>query len=281
MSFTSWRGVVGCIKPTLRPGGLEELIRMLPEGIGVLPLFLNIHEGTTDEFKRAVTPYEPLVKQLADAGCDLIHPEGAPPFMLLGFKGEADHLKKWEKQYKVPFFTSGSNHVRALRALKAKKIVGATYFVGPINDMFAGYFKQAGFDVLGMEGIKVEFDKVQNLSAEQVYAFVKQTFLKHRKADAIYLLPDVRIDIRWGCAPPEYAASAGLHAWPLPERDMKNDHCTCSVEISPDEVDAGADITLKVRVRKPAQGRVARSERFDSRSRRDGAGTGRTQAVGR
>jgi hypothetical protein len=61
MAFTSWRGVVGCIKPTLRPGGLEELIRMLPEGIGVLPLFLNISKGTTDEFKRAVAPYEPLI----------------------------------------------------------------------------------------------------------------------------------------------------------------------------------------------------------------------------
>ena len=85
-------------------------------------------------------------------------------------------------------FTSGSNHVRALRALKAKKIVGATYFTGAINDVFANYFKEAGFDVLGMEGIKVEFDKVQELSAEQVYAFIKQTFLKHRKADAIYLL---------------------------------------------------------------------------------------------
>ena len=56
MAFTSWRGVVGCIKPTLRPGGLEELIRMLPEGIGVLPLFLNISHGTTDEFKRATAP---------------------------------------------------------------------------------------------------------------------------------------------------------------------------------------------------------------------------------
>jgi maleate isomerase len=78
--------------------------------------------------------------------------------------------------------------VRALRALKAKKIVGATYFVGPINDVFANYFREAGFDVLGMEGLKVEFDKVQELSAEQVYAFVKQAFLKHRKADAIYLL---------------------------------------------------------------------------------------------
>ena len=29
---------------------------------------------------------------------------------------------------------------------------------------------------------------------------------------------------------------------------MKNDQCTCTVEVSPDEVDAGADITLKVRV---------------------------------
>ena len=129
MAFTSWRGVVGCIKPTMRPGGLEELIRMLPEGIGVIPLFLNIRAGTEAEFKRAVAPYEPLVRELAEAGCDLIHPEGAPPFMLLGFKGEADHIKTWEKQYKVPFFTSGSNHVRALRALKAKKVVGATYFV--------------------------------------------------------------------------------------------------------------------------------------------------------
>jgi maleate isomerase len=188
MAFTSWRGVVGCIKPTLRPGGLEEMIRMLPEGIGVLPLFLNIHEGTTDEFKRATAPYEPLIKQLADAGCDLIHPEGAPPFMLLGYKGEAELLKKWEAQYKVPFFTSGSNHVRALRALKAKKFVGATYFVGGINDLFAKYFVEAGFDVLGMEGIKVDFDKVGQLSAEQVYAFVKQAFLKHDKAEAIYLL---------------------------------------------------------------------------------------------
>src|SRR6266567_379262 len=87
------------------------VIRMLPEGIGVLPLFLNIREGTTDEFKRATAPYEPLIQQLAEAGCDLIHPEGAPPFMLLGFKGEAAHLEAWEKTYKVPFFTSGSNHV--------------------------------------------------------------------------------------------------------------------------------------------------------------------------
>jgi hypothetical protein len=36
--FESWRGIVGDIKPTHRPGSLEEFIRLLPEGIGVIPL---------------------------------------------------------------------------------------------------------------------------------------------------------------------------------------------------------------------------------------------------
>ena len=189
MSFTSWRGVLGCIKPTLRPGGLEELIRMLPEGIGVIPLFLGIKQGTTDEFKRAITPYEPLVAQLAEIGCDLIHPEGAPPFMLLGHKGETELLKKWERQHKVPMFTSGSNHVRALKALKVKRFVGATYFTGAINDVFAKYFVEAGFEVLAMEGISAPFEEIGQLSAHEVYAHVKRAFLKHRKgAQAIYLL---------------------------------------------------------------------------------------------
>ena len=148
MAFTSWRGTLGCIKPTKRPGSLEELIRMLPEGIGVVPLYLSINKGTTEEFKRSVEPFEPLVKELAELECDLIHPEGAPPFMFLGYKGEAELLKKWEKKYKIPMFTSGTNHVRALKALKAKKIVGATYFTGEINNLFAKYFKEAGFNVL-------------------------------------------------------------------------------------------------------------------------------------
>jgi maleate cis-trans isomerase len=188
MSFTSWRGLLGVIKPTKRSGSLEEMIRMLPEGVGVIPLYLSIKQGTIDEFKRSVTPFEPLVAELAELKCDLIHPEGAPPFMLLGYKGEAELLKKWEKKYKVPLFTSGTNHVRALRALKVKRFVGATYFTGKINDLFGNYFKEAGFDVLGMDGIGVEFEKIGQLSPHEVYTHIKRAFLKQPKADAIYML---------------------------------------------------------------------------------------------
>ena len=189
MSYTSWRGVVGCIKPTHRPGSLEELIRMLPEGIGVIPLFLDIRAGTTDEFKRSVEPFVPLIEQLVnDDKVDLIHAEGAPPFMLLGYKGEAELIRKWEKKYKTPIFTAGQNHIAAMKALKVKNFVGATYFSGAINKTFADYFTDAGFKVKGMAGIDVPFEKVQELPAEMIYAHIKREFLKAKGGDAIYML---------------------------------------------------------------------------------------------
>src|SRR5215467_7823320 len=100
LAFSSWRGVVGMINPTLRPGVTEEVIRLLPEGIGLIPLFLNIRRGTADEFETMMPAYEELVAVLADAGCDLIHPHGAPPFMVQGRKREAEIVKAWEKKYK-------------------------------------------------------------------------------------------------------------------------------------------------------------------------------------
>ena len=189
MAFTSWRGVVGNIKPTMRPGSIEELCRILPEGIGIIPLFLDIKKGERRELTEVIPQYEPQIARLAESGVDLVHPEGAPPFMLLGYEGEAELIRKWEKTFNVPIFTSGTNHVRALHALKVKRLVGASYFSGQINDTFGRYFRDAGFDVLAMEGIDVPFQDVGLLSQELVYSHVKKIFLKHRKeAEGIYLL---------------------------------------------------------------------------------------------
>ena len=187
MAYTSWRGVIGCIKPTLRPGGTEELIRLLPEGIGVIPLFLNITRGTREEFSDAVPAYLPLIEELVEQKVDLILPEGAPPFMLLGYKGEQELIRKWEKKYKTPMFTSGQNQVNALKALKIKKFVGATY--APVQATIgAKYFKEAGFDVLAMEAIDVPFHEVGQISPHQIYAMIKKAAIKHPKAEGIYML---------------------------------------------------------------------------------------------
>jgi hypothetical protein len=51
MAFSSWRGVVGMINPTMRPGVTEEVCRLLPEGIGLIPLF---HRGRVSHHDAAL-----------------------------------------------------------------------------------------------------------------------------------------------------------------------------------------------------------------------------------
>ena len=188
MVFTSWRGVVGVVKPTHRPGSLEEFIRLLPEGIGVLPVYLNFKRGTVDEFRGALDAVEEKVAELASEGVDLIHPEGAPPFMVHGYKGEEKIIKEWERKYKVPIVTAAQTQVDALNALHVKKILGVTYFAGGVNDITTSYFRDAGFDVLGMEGMSVAFEDVGRLASQEIYAHTRGAFLKHPGAEAIYML---------------------------------------------------------------------------------------------
>ena len=84
-----------------------------------------------------------------------------------------------EQKHGKPVFTSGMTQVEALRALGAKKVLGVTYFTGDINKKYSHYFSEAGFEMLGMEGISVPFADVGRLSPQEVYAFVKEEFLKH------------------------------------------------------------------------------------------------------
>jgi len=183
-----WRGTVGLIKPTLRPGGLEEFIRLLPDGIGVLPLFLNIRQGTREEFEGVLDAFEAKVAELAEAQVDLIHPEGAPPFMVHGRRGEQAIVDRWQERYRVPIVTAGMTQVEALSALQIDRVVGVTYFAGAINDTFAQYFTDAGLQVLAMDGIDVPFTQVGRLSSREVYAHTRQAFLKHERVDGIYML---------------------------------------------------------------------------------------------
>jgi maleate isomerase len=188
MAFDSWRGTVGIIKPTLRPGSIEELARILPEGIGMVLTNINIRTGTQAEFEQVIPHYEERVAELARAEVDIIHPAGAPPFFLLGYEGEQKLLRRWQETYGRPVFTNGTTQVNALNAFKAKSFVGASYFPGDINKAYARYFQEAGFDVRDMQGMDVAFDRVQSLSSREVYRFIRAMFLQHTDVDAIYML---------------------------------------------------------------------------------------------
>jgi maleate isomerase len=185
MAYDCWRGMVGIIKPTKGSSSLVELIKMLPDGIGVIPLFNNVRHGKIEEFQAAIPAYEEKIAELAEDKVDLIHPAGTPPFMLLGYDGERKIIDKWEKQFGIPVFTSGTNQVSALKALKIKKFVGIGYDFEDTK-IVSNYFSDAGFNVLGLERLPGPWEDVGRLASTEIYYQTKQLFLQHPGAEAIY-----------------------------------------------------------------------------------------------
>jgi maleate isomerase len=182
--------LVGTVRPTNRPEAGEQLDldTLIPAKIKFVSLTMNFTRGTEEEFSASMPGYEAKAAELAKMGADLVRPSGAPPFMLLGYQKEQDLISNWEKKCGVQMFTSGQNQVHALRTLGIRKFVGASYFPEKMNDVFARYFTDAGFQVLAMEGIDSPFAEVPKVPPEQILDFMKRIAAKHKDADGIYML---------------------------------------------------------------------------------------------
>lgn len=182
--------LVGTVRPTDRPEAGQELDldTLIPANIKFLSSTMNFTRGTEDEFITSMPGYEAKAAEFARMGADLVRPSGAPPFMLLGYQREQELIAGWERKHNVQMFTSGQNHVRALRTLGIKKFVGASYFPEKMNQIFARYFTDAGFQVLAMEGIDSPFAAVPSVPPEQILDFMKRVAAKHKNTDGIYML---------------------------------------------------------------------------------------------
>ncbi len=182
--------LVGSVWPTNRSGilGDTELDPKLPPAIKLVHVTMDFQEGTEEEFARSIPGYEAKAAGLMEQKPDLIRVLGAPPFMILGFDGESQVIRGWERKYGVPMFTSGQNHVRALRALGVKRFLGATYLPDNLNNIFAQYLREAGFDVIAMEGMDAPFHEVPHIPATDIAEHLKQSSRRHSGAEALYLL---------------------------------------------------------------------------------------------
>jgi maleate isomerase len=181
-------GTVGMIKPTRAPGSLEDISLFLPPGVGMIPVYLGVTRGSRAEFASAIPTYERLVALLAEQDCDVISAEGAPPFMIQGYRREGQIVRGWEQEYKTSIFTSSQNQVDALHALGVGSFVGLTPLARSQSALYAKYFREAGFDVLAMEGLDVAFSAVKDIPSAQIAARIKRIYAQHRGAQAIYIL---------------------------------------------------------------------------------------------
>lgn len=183
-----WRGTIGLVKPTFRPGPLEAFIRLLPEGVCVVPRYVGIRGGTEQEFHDALAVADQRVGELAALGVDLVLLQGAPPFMLRGPAFDRENSRQLAEKHGVPVQSATMIQLEALKALGAQSLVGLTYFKDDLNAKFAQFFEDAGFAVKAMAGIDVSFADVGKVPVEAIYGAAKKLFRQSGGADCLYLL---------------------------------------------------------------------------------------------
>jgi maleate isomerase len=180
---------LGVVKPTTTSGSLADLAALLPGDIEMIAEYMGFAYRSLDEFRQAMPVYADKVAALAAKGCDLIHPEGAPPFMLQGLAKETRTILDWEARHGIPVFTTGSTQVAAMRALGISRFVGITPFAGELAEAFRQYFTDAGFDVLFMGKPVDETEDVYGLSTEQIRdRVIAATRTVGGESQALYIL---------------------------------------------------------------------------------------------
>lgn len=181
------KGTVGLIKPTYRPGSLEETIRYLPEGVGVIPMHAGVRQGSTSEFKEILKPVVERIEELAALEVDAIYVEGAPPSMILGYQKSEDLSFELTKKYGIPVAFAPQALTNALKFLGISNLIGITYTPDDQNQVFTKYLSDAGFNVLAMDGIQSAFEHADRITPEQVYEFAINVFSSYKKCEGIYL----------------------------------------------------------------------------------------------
>lgn len=181
-------GTLGLILPTHTPAFLNDLSTFLPPGVAIMPVYLNMTQGSRQEFESAMPAYEKWVEFLAGQGCDLISAGGAPPFMIAGRAKETAIVGEWEKKYNTHVVTSPQDQVNALRALGVKRFIGVTPLARDQSPYYTKYFTDAGFTVLGMEGLDASFESIKSVTPDQIVAFIKASHAKYPGAEAVYVL---------------------------------------------------------------------------------------------
>jgi maleate cis-trans isomerase len=179
--------LVGMVKPTkLGIMSYGDLLAMLPPDIRTSVRYAPIVHGAMEEFAGAIPAYSGLVAELAAEGADLIHVEGTPPFLILGYAGERKLVERWEKDFRTPIFTSAQCQVNALHALGVRRLVDAGYdpTTGPQAER---YFRDAGFDVLAVEKIPVDWGTAGYIDDEEVFAMLASLVRRHPGADGLCL----------------------------------------------------------------------------------------------
>ena len=126
--------------PMMYPG-----VKFIPRGVGVRSL-------TPAGYDAAWNGILPAALHLAKQGVDAIMVIGTSLTFYRGYAAHQELLAQLRAETGLPVSTMSEAVVDGLRSVGAKRIAVATAYADEVNNRLADFLRQAGFEVLALEG---------------------------------------------------------------------------------------------------------------------------------
>jgi arylmalonate decarboxylase len=182
-----WKARIGYLSPSVFEVP-SDWTRILPREFSIVTTGLNVRAHTPEEFDRAINDLESALSVFVAEEVDIILLAGITLATQRGYRAEREILASLTERLKRPVFSVMSANVAALRQMQAHTIVVATAYLERINRSLQRYFEDAGFEVLGMQGLEVSKPVDQaKLPEDASYRVARALFQAHPDVDAVLI----------------------------------------------------------------------------------------------
>jgi len=164
----------------------DDVMKLRPEGVGIHMARAAIPDSITNATLAAQADLlaECASTLLPDGSLDVVCYACTSGSLVIGEERVAAELRKGTPNARATSLITGV--IRALRAVKAKRIVVGTPYLDEINEREAVYLEQAGFDVLSITGLNLEKDSdMVRVAPDYIAEFALS--LDRQDADAIFI----------------------------------------------------------------------------------------------
>lgn len=165
---------------------------LLPPGVGMVAVTLNVKAHRQEEFQRAVEAIRDGALTLKGEGADVIVVAGTPLATLRGRGNERPFVAELERLTGLPSITALGASVLAMERLGVKKIAVLTPYRDELNQGLKRYLEDSGLAVMTLTGCGVQRPvEVDRIAPGTYTGMAKQALVEAREAEALY------IDGRW------------------------------------------------------------------------------------
>lgn len=165
---------------------------LLPPGVGMAAVTLNVKSHTQEEFQRALEAIKDGALTLKGEDADVIVVAGTPLATLRGRGAEGSFLSELERLTGLPTITGLGAAVLAMQHLKLRKVAVATPYNNELNEGLKRYLQESGLAVASIKGCQVRRPvEADRLPAETRLRAAREAFRMGENADGIF------VDGRW------------------------------------------------------------------------------------